>query len=91
MNDMGKYYGIPNGYYTRIFLSQEDYIKVLESGMMISKEPNNKVVFLLGNQKEFNFLVGLGMSEVDIHGDPLAVDYFEIINKEYWHYQDDMT
>lgn len=88
---MGKYYGIRNGYYTRIFLSREDYVKVLESGMVISKEPNDKVVYLLGNQKEFNFLVGLGMSEVDAQGDPLVVDYFEIMNRDYCRYQDDMT
>lgn len=80
---MAKYYGVSNGYYTRIVLNKEDYMKVLESGMTISKEPNDKVIFLLGNQKEFNFLIGLGMSEVDIHGDPLVVDYFEIINKDY--------
>ena len=80
---MAKYYGAQSGYYTRILLNKEDYIKVLESGMVISKEPNDKFVYLLGNQKEFNFLVGLGMSEVDIYGDPLVVDYFEIINKDY--------
>jgi len=81
---MGKYYGVSNGYYTRVFLNKEDYMKVLESGMVISKEPNDKFVYLLGNQKEFDFLVGLGMSEVDACGDSLVVDYFEIINKDYW-------